>query len=371
MTNAQELQTREKQRTSEETYGSAEYWKHAKLDIQYERDINDLEWIGKQRSYKSSYDPNYKEAEQIYLWQREDIEKREMSTLQREERHRTRDLILSHIKTRDLVSARAAFVELFITMLLKADRKDQSVIVKDLGRTYGIRDLGKSKEVWNVISGSWMDKTVMKAAHIFPLSLGQETMTYIFGKDAKGELNSARNALWLPNPFEVQFDQHRVVMVPAGPIGSNPRTWKVVVVDGGIRNSKAYDGVTFGEINGKKLVFTTDDQPRARYLYFHYLCAMLRRSRLKQNKGQPMHTSPDVTMPELSRVWGSEGSYLRENIIQGFIEALAHEIPDDAVQRIRSHTSEGIASDEGERWVDALEYMELETDDEYDSEDER
>jgi hypothetical protein len=37
-------------------------------------------------------------------------------------------------------------------------------------------------------------------------------------------------------------------------------------------------------------------------------------------------------------------------------------IPDDAVQKIRSHTSEGIASDEGERWVDALERMELETD---------
>lgn len=55
-------------------------------------------------------------------------------------------------------------------------------------------------EVWSpVVEGGWIAQAVTKVAHIVPLSVGQESMNYIFGGDAKGEINSARNGLWLPS----------------------------------------------------------------------------------------------------------------------------------------------------------------------------
>ena len=42
-----------------------------------------------------------------------------------------------------------------------------------------------------------------------------------------------------------------------------------------------------------------------------------------------MNASAAADMPEFFRAWGSEGSYLRENLVLGFIERLGDSIPDD------------------------------------------
>ena len=49
---------------------------------------------------------------------------------------------------------------------------------------------------------------------------GQDSMNYIFGKDAKGEIDKTRNGLWLPANFEENFDKFKVVICyqPSSPI---------------------------------------------------------------------------------------------------------------------------------------------------------
>jgi HNH endonuclease len=57
----------------------------------------------------------------------------------------------------------------------------------------------------------------MTAAHIFPLSLGQMSMEYIFGEDAEDEINRARNGLFLTPLVDRAYDAHQITIVPDGP----------------------------------------------------------------------------------------------------------------------------------------------------------
>ncbi|KAK2765618.1 hypothetical protein FQN54_008472 [Arachnomyces sp. PD_36] len=210
-------------------------------------------------------------------------------------------------------------------------------------------------------------------ARIVPLSVGQKSMDYIFGKDAHNEINSARNGLWLPGLFEEQFDKFQVVIVPTG----EPRQWQVLVVDkDGVWNSTAYvkdeegeqaERVTFGDLHGAKLVFQNDaQQPRARYFYFHYLCAMLKRSERMKEKGLSMNDLETAGMPQLSRVWASEGSYLRDNVILGFIERLGDSLGKEGEEMIRSHSCGSVPPDETENLISSIAGMELESDEDGD-----
>lgn len=68
----------------------------------------------------------------------------------------------------------------------------------------------------------------VKAAHIFPLSLGQPSMTYIFGEETAREINSARNGLFLQPEIENAFDRHQLTIVPAN--GETlPQEWQIPV----------------------------------------------------------------------------------------------------------------------------------------------
>lgn len=366
---AKKLRQKARAGTSSESYGSEQYWKYAKADIDNGKEINELDWVQNRRKYTSTDDPRYIRAEDAYLDQRAKLEEQHKSTIRREKEHRKRYQVLSHLKTENLVSARSAFVELFMTMMETRSRDKQDHFVKDLKRTYGAKGLGGIEHVWDVLSGTWIPRLNTKAAHIFPVSIGQPTMLYIFGPDAKGELNTARNGLFLPLLVGKQFDNHQLVIVPHGQINAKHRQWKVLVLNKSLKDAVAFGKTTFEEMDGQRLIFRSDAQPRARYLYFHFLCAMIRRSREPAKTGNHMHSNPpDVTMPELSRAWGSRGSYMRENIIWGFIEQLGHEIPEDAKERILSHSSEGIAEDEVDKGTEAIRDMELEAKYDYESE---
>jgi hypothetical protein len=68
-------------------------------------------------------------------------------------------------------------------------------------------------------------------------------------------------------------------------INSDPRDYKFKIFDG---NHKALDwnattdpsgqDVTFRQLDGRKLQFPSGGRPRARYLYFHYCCQILRQA---------------------------------------------------------------------------------------------
>jgi hypothetical protein len=77
-----------------------------------------------------------------------------------------------------------------------------------------------------------------------------------------------------------------------------------------------------------KLEFQSGDSFRlkARYLYFHYVTAMLRlgRSKKVEKAGMSSHIA-EATTPALTKVWGTQGRYLRDNMIRAFIEGIGHD----------------------------------------------
>lgn len=60
-----------------------------------------------------------------------------------------------------------------------------------------------------------MHKIMTTAAHIFPWKQGQETMTKIFGEEAKHEMFSINNGLLMSTPAENKLDKGLFVIVPS------------------------------------------------------------------------------------------------------------------------------------------------------------
>lgn len=351
-----------KQDRRSETYGSEKYWQISKCIIDSQRHLDTMRWTRMKAGFSKPNSTAYHDAEKDYLHKCAKLKKKYASIRRKEIRHRKRAAVLSLSKTDNLKSLRAAYVEVLMARFPKISRVDQRRLANDLTHTYGERTIaGCCEQVWSPVIPGWMNKEDTKVAHIVPLSIGQESMTYIFGRDAKEEMNTARNGLWLPKNVQDKFNQLELVIVPVDTT-EEPLEWKMLVVGKDeIWNETAYWIVKFSELHERRLVFQSSAQPRARYLYFHFLCAMLHHSRTMNV------TAAD--MSELSRAWGSEGSYLRKNVILGFAEQLRHAIPSEAVEEIRRKRSKGIKKDEAEQVATTVEYLDLDSEDGEDEED--
>ena len=73
------------------------------------------------------------------------------------------------------------------------------------------------------------------------------------------------------------------------------------------------------DLDGQKVLFRGNFRPRARYLYFTYCMAILRKS---WNKDKPTTALSD----ELGKpYWGTAGRYIKKNMLQGFVQELGHD----------------------------------------------
>jgi hypothetical protein len=53
-------------------------------------------------------------------------------------------------------------------------------------------------------------------------------------------------------------------------------------------------------------------------------------------------------MPELPRVWATEGKYLRKSLILAFIEGIGHELSAEDTESILQHSLKDVTADEVE-----------------------
>ncbi|KAK2749743.1 hypothetical protein FQN55_002979 [Onygenales sp. PD_40] len=354
--------------TSEAQFPSNEYWDSYLTTLDCERQIEKLQWEGEARAH-SPGDPDYRQAEQAYTLRREELDQRYESAQRNATRYKKRSIILSLAKTNNDTSLRHAYFQLFIDVLDKTSCSDQHDFVKDLRIAYGTKTSEGAgiKQVWNVFAGDWIHSCLTRAKHIFPHQFGKHTLVYIFGQDAKGELNSEENGLFMPSCIAGEFDEHQLVIVPDGLPQKETREWKVLVLHEGLRNDSlyGYGSPTYGELHGRKLVFRDHNQPRARYFYFHYLVTIFRLYREGLKTGLQRFKLSEAGLAELIEAWdGYEGSYVRENVIRAFAEELGDKIPQEVRRRLLRNSLEGIAPDEPERLARSLERMELESDEE-------
>ncbi|KAF3491559.1 uncharacterized protein GIQ15_01076 [Arthroderma uncinatum] len=316
-------------------------------------------------------DEAYTTVEREYLGQRERRGQRQGSAMRRKDRDKERTSILSMEKINDLPTLRSAYADLFLSIRRSTSRDGQRSFVRGIESAYGVKRDGKVTRYPCILDGGWYFRAYYAATHIFPPSYGQKAMTHIFGKEANGEINSARNGLFLPRVFKRAFDTYRVAIVPLNiQSRKEPREWKIVLLDYSLKDFPESKGTTFGDLHNKQLIFATDARPRARYFYFHFLLAMVTSHRALKSTGVIKSELPDMIMLELTRAWGKDGRYLTDNIVRGFIETAGNELPGELRKNI---SSQGFMPSEPEDEVsdicEAVRAMDLRSDDE-DEEDE-
>lgn len=203
---------------------------------------------------------------------------------------------------------------------------------------YGSRRLpDRTIEIWDPVFGEYVDPDLMTAAHITPFFLEKKIMEDIFEQNAHDEIFSPANGLMLRDYIEKKFDQHLLVIVPIEPevelqvpsdgydsmaCGSIQR-WKICVVDDDTKKKQIPTigaGLAFADLDGRELNFVTQFRPRARYLYYHYVIALLR-ARRHRRKGWLLQQSQDIA-------WPNPGKYIRKTMLRTLIASVGHKIPE-------------------------------------------
>ena len=352
------------------SWDSAEYWQNRKIEAEGELEIAHIEQDALQNGFHNLENKERHEREREYLRRREKLNEASKSASRKVARYQAKAAVTSTNTVSDLVSCRASYLELILSMLTRTSRSGQSAFNGALMDAYGAKKVGSVQHVWSAV-GEWLPKANAKASHIFPLSLGQPTMTYIFGPDTENDINSARNGLFLPPVVEEALDAHQLVIVPA-----ESGKWKFMVLDrGGLWNTKVLGsaGGTFAQLHNTQLVFLDgrDIRPRARFFYFNYILAMLKISRrpAKERAGISKHMA-EFTGPKLTKVWATGGGYMRDNMIRAFVEGIGHDNPSGPGSQVTLDPSDLLEhaqpdlSDEAEALVRSIQATEIDSDDE-------
>lgn len=207
------------------------------------------------------------------------------------------------------------------------------------------QSLGPDETVWCPVLGDFFVRQLCLAAHIIPWSLKQKTMDIIFGPESADELFSVRNGLMLHAEVEECFDKHQIVFVPSTPVPQKGpiKEWRVRVIDQGIlQATPRKPGPSWQELDGKLLQFRSSVRPAARYLYFHYVIALLRAQR-HRHRGYR-----EVRPKEVA--WATPGRYMMRSMLQALIRHAGHDMPDE----IRNLELQGIETGPPSPETDAL-----------------
>ncbi|KAL8823499.1 MAG: hypothetical protein Q9191_005797 [Dirinaria sp. TL-2023a] len=184
---------------------------------------------------------------------------------------------------------------------------------------------------WCPIVRDFFHESSMITGHLFPSRSGDRHMREIFGpaeldrdwKDAtKGKSELFR--LWLKRGI-------------ASLVSScNLKEYKIRVLKPESKEMKEplspHNPNPWNSINGRRVDFRTGFRPRARYVYWAYIEAMLNLSYTRKVSGSE-HSSHNYTSSVARRevrrpIWASAGSYIYRNQLLGFVEELGHEYDD-------------------------------------------
>ncbi|KAJ5131129.1 uncharacterized protein N7515_007168 [Penicillium bovifimosum] len=168
-------------------------------------------------------------------------------------------------------------------------------------------------------------------------------MDAISGKKRPEEPFSLLNGLLISKKFVRHFDAGKFVIEPDIPdivrentlvstvkrwLHHKPQEYRVRIVDPDWEVSE--EGIsrrislTFGQLDGSKLVFRSSFRPAARYLYFHYYVQVLRMCWQHSSQGKSSQVSAVQTWKG-SLFWGRVGRYLPRNMILVLIKGMGRE----------------------------------------------
>lgn len=225
----------------------------------------------------------------------------------------------------------------------KMSRKRQSAIQSTLRtdtiEAYGAtpsRDDPKYKGFLRCALTGEISKAIrIKAAHIVPYSLGEELACYIFGSGQGLRLNRPENCLMMHTDVEQAFDNGNITLFPMDASTRPVLRWKILLVNQDARNQlldmKTVE--TVGDLDGKEVVFLTDQRPASRFLYFHFVMSLLL-CRARDNPGwEKLWLKYGKTEP-----WPTPGHYLRESMLAALTRCVGVVDETDFAKLVDTHS---------------------------------
>lgn len=166
-------------------------------------------------------------------------------------------------------------------------------------------------QVWCHALGMWQMKDHHKAAHIVPFFLESEALTeMLFGSRAP-EVDREANALLLTNKIEQWFGTYHLVIVPADLTETRLRRWRIELIDKGISKASCDQrGYTGADLHERELTFRNENRPAARFLYFHFLMALVRIKDLERPKWRSVWARYHNYRP-----FPTPGNYIRQSML--------------------------------------------------------
>ena len=201
--------------------------------------------------------------------------------------------------------------------------------------------------LWCPITTRWVEQEAARTAYIFGYANGKDTMDAIFGRRSTSpELFSPLNGMVMSAGAEARFNKGLFVIVPAldeGAISEQIQEWhdtedkpykiRIVAPDAASMQNTIQSGLYYGkkwkELDGQPVEFRNEARPRAQYLYFHFVCSMLRRAwngrrkekRLLDQFGKKFWTIPGPYMRSaMLRAFAVEVGYEFDGLLDGGVE---------------------------------------------------
>ncbi|KAI1170887.1 hypothetical protein F4777DRAFT_89641 [Nemania sp. FL0916] len=220
------------------------------------------------------------------------------------------------------------------------ERKDQRTFNKSLIRDYELKHPTDHELEWSVAVGDYQRGSLLKAAHIYPYSWGQTLMTEFFGEECADELLSSRNGLKLPFSLVRAMNDWAIVIVPDiedDATVDQAKLWSEAPIheykfrvldpthpqlDYAVKQGQKcpWEPLLKGkDLDQVRLQFRGDHRPRARYLWFWFCCAVLKKF---WNEDHPRH-APSTLGPQIGKgFWGTRGPYMRRDFLLGIVEEI-------------------------------------------------
>jgi hypothetical protein len=110
-----------------------------------------------------------------------------------------------------------------------------------------------------------------------PYCIGEELPGSLFGPDRGLRLNRPDDGLMMHEYIEQAFGNGNITIFPVD-TGTRPvLRWKIPFMNQDARNQRLPLGTvkTIGELDGKEIIFRTDQRPASRFLYYHFVVSLL------------------------------------------------------------------------------------------------
>ncbi|KAK3360678.1 hypothetical protein B0T25DRAFT_536161 [Lasiosphaeria hispida] len=174
-------------------------------------------------------------------------------------------------------------------------------------------DQGMSDDMtWCHISGMWYLSKHVKVAHIVPFFLDMESIGEMLFGSRSESLERAGNALLLSDHVKKLFDTYHLVVVPVDSKEFPITQWKTELISSDIVNSHYFPGCKAKDLDGKELAFLSDKRPVARFLYFHFIMALVRIKDVQRTGWKDVWARYYEQRP-----FATPGPWMRKSMLQG------------------------------------------------------